>query len=92
MGIGRVLTKWQHEMMRINDLHNVLMLALNNRLLPPELTRPRKILELGVGTGDWAVEVAKTYPACEVCVFISSMFRIRGFQGRPDAGVRRMTG
>ncbi|KAH6687974.1 UMTA methyltransferase [Plectosphaerella plurivora] len=55
-----------HEMVRINDLHNVLMLALNNRLLPSELTRPRKILELGVGTGDWAVEVAKTYPACEV--------------------------
>ncbi|KAH7375861.1 S-adenosyl-L-methionine-dependent methyltransferase [Plectosphaerella cucumerina] len=54
-----------HEMMRLSNLHEVLMLVFNNRLVPPELSRPRKILDLGSGTGDWAVEVAKTFPACE---------------------------
>jgi hypothetical protein len=52
-------------MMRLSNLHEVLMLVFNNRLVPPELSRPRKILDLGSGTGDWAVEVAKTFPACE---------------------------
>ena len=51
---------------RLNALHSVLTKALNNRLIPSALRSPRRILDLGVGTGDWAVEVARAYPACEV--------------------------
>ncbi|ROT38632.1 S-adenosyl-L-methionine-dependent methyltransferase, partial [Sodiomyces alkalinus F11] len=51
---------------RLEVLHWVLLKVLDGRLLPSQLSRPRKILECGVGPGYWAMEVAKTYPNCEV--------------------------
>lgn len=61
-----ILKRKQFEIARLSHLHRVLMKVMNNRLIPPALSRPKKILELGVGTGNWALEVAKAYPECEV--------------------------
>ncbi|KAH6702531.1 hypothetical protein VD0002_g7035 [Verticillium dahliae] len=56
----------EDEVDRLHILHWVLLQALDNRLLPSQLSRPRRVLECGFGAGDWAIDVAKAYPNCEV--------------------------
>lgn len=44
-----------------------------NRLYFPRVDNPRKILECGYGTGEWAVAVAEEYEDCEVSSLSSCM-------------------
>ena len=56
----------QDESERLQILHNVLNRVFDGRLIFPPLTRLRRILECGYGTGGWACEVAEQNPRCEV--------------------------
>ncbi|OLN95530.1 Demethylmenaquinone methyltransferase 3 [Colletotrichum chlorophyti] len=60
------LTGYQDEIERLQLMHVVLSIVFENRLLFPPVTRPRRILECGSGTCDWAIDVAQQYPTCEV--------------------------
>ena len=57
---------FQDESERLRILHNVLNRVFDGRLIFPPVTRPRRILDCGFGTGDWASEVAEQNPRCEV--------------------------
>ncbi|OBR12300.1 UMTA methyltransferase [Colletotrichum higginsianum IMI 349063] len=59
-------TGLQDEVERLQIMHVVLSVVFENQLLFPPITRPRRILECGFGSGDWAIEVAQRHPSCEV--------------------------
>jgi hypothetical protein len=48
----------------------------NDRLFFPPLDYPRRILELGYGRGNWAVNMAQMYQESEVCYYIQSVTSI----------------
>ncbi|KAF8849992.1 UMTA methyltransferase [Acephala macrosclerotiorum] len=56
----------EDEVERLNIFHNVLGRVFDGRLIFPPITRPRRILDCGYGTGAWAAEVAEQFPRCEV--------------------------
>lgn len=56
----------QEEIERLQITHNVLNRVFDGRLLFPPLTRPRRILDLGYGSADWAIEVAEQNERCDV--------------------------
>lgn len=49
-------------------MHQIFNMMFDNRLIFPPIPRPRRILDLGYGSGSWAIEVAEQYPECEVGV------------------------
>ncbi|MCJ1244978.1 hypothetical protein MMC30_002179 [Trapelia coarctata] len=51
---------------RLEAQHQVLNIVFDNRLVFPPLSNPQSVLDLGYGAASWAVEVADTYPDCEV--------------------------
>ncbi|MCJ1300456.1 hypothetical protein MMC08_003253 [Hypocenomyce scalaris] len=55
------------EMDREDMKHHMSMLLMNGRLhLAPIGSNPQKILDVGTGTGIWAIEMGETYPTTEV--------------------------
>jgi tRNA G46 methylase TrmB len=56
----------QDEIARLEVMHGVLNSLFDNRLIFPPIRSPRRILDLGCGSGDWAVDVAMSYPNAEV--------------------------
>ncbi|KUJ06271.1 UMTA methyltransferase [Mollisia scopiformis] len=56
----------EDEIERLNISHNVLSRVFDGRLIFPPISRPRRILDCGYGTGAWAGEVAERFPRCEV--------------------------
>ncbi|KAF5864000.1 hypothetical protein ETB97_008935 [Aspergillus alliaceus] len=61
-----ILPNDEREQERLDLLHHVFRLCLDGRLCRTELTNPQKILDVGTGTGIWAIEVADDYPSAEV--------------------------
>ncbi|KAF7351060.1 Methyltransferase str3 [Mycena sanguinolenta] len=51
---------------RLDAQHNGIARYLEHKLAPVDLGKPRKILEIGSGSGAWAIQAAKTYPDAEV--------------------------
>ncbi|TFY65782.1 hypothetical protein EVG20_g5304 [Dentipellis fragilis] len=52
---------------RLDTMHNAVDNYLGHKLTPaPSLGHPRKILELGAGSGAWAIQAAKQFPDAEV--------------------------
>ncbi|KAH6966463.1 S-adenosyl-L-methionine-dependent methyltransferase [Fusarium venenatum] len=47
-------------------MHGVLSGLFDRRLIFPPIRSPRRVLDCGCGTGDWAMEVATQYPDSEV--------------------------
>lgn len=47
-------------------IHNVFYFLLNKQLTTVPLHNPTKVLDIGTGTGDWAINVAEDFPDCEV--------------------------
>ncbi|KAK2775225.1 UMTA methyltransferase [Colletotrichum kahawae] len=56
----------EDEIERLQMMHYLFSIVFENSLIFPPITRPRRILECGFGTGDWAIEVAQQHPSCEV--------------------------
>ncbi|KAK4222787.1 S-adenosyl-L-methionine-dependent methyltransferase [Podospora fimiseda] len=54
----------QNEQLDIN--HHLLTIALDNKLHLAPLDKPRKALDIGTGTGIWAIDFADEFPNCEV--------------------------
>lgn len=55
------------ELDREDMKHHMMMLITNGRLHhAPIPSKPTKILDLGTGTGIWAIQVAEEYPSAEV--------------------------
>lgn len=53
-------------MAQSGELHSMLRMVFDNRLIFPPVSRPKLILECGFGAGDWSVDVAEQYPDAEV--------------------------
>ncbi|KAL2205017.1 S-adenosyl-L-methionine-dependent methyltransferase, partial [Sarocladium strictum] len=54
------------EQLRMTLLHRVYLHVLNNELTTVPLNNPEHILDIGTGTGEWAIRVAELFPLCEV--------------------------
>ncbi|RCI10422.1 hypothetical protein L249_4414, partial [Ophiocordyceps polyrhachis-furcata BCC 54312] len=54
------------EVSRLELMHSVLRKVFDDRLIFPPVNSPRRILDCGCGSGDWAVDVARRFPDCEV--------------------------
>jgi SAM-dependent methyltransferase len=54
------------EQTRLLLVHQVFMSAFNDEPTTVPLVNPSSILDVGTGTGEWAVEMADRYPDCEV--------------------------
>jgi len=51
---------------RLDAQHNGIAKYLENKLSPVDMGKPRKILEIGSGSGAWAIQAAKAYPEADV--------------------------
>ncbi|KAF5673783.1 methyltransferase [Fusarium heterosporum] len=56
----------EDEISRLEVMHGVLNCLFDERLVFPPIRSPRRILDCGCGSGDWAMEVATQYPDAEV--------------------------
>lgn len=51
---------------RLDLTHHILSLLLGGDLFKAPITEPKRILDIGTGTGIWAIDIADTFPAAEV--------------------------
>ncbi len=56
----------EDEQTRLQILHTVYLHMLDNELTTAPLHNPTHILDIGTGTGEWAMAIADQYPDCEV--------------------------
>ncbi|TRX98333.1 hypothetical protein FHL15_000978 [Xylaria flabelliformis] len=56
----------QDETLRLRLQHSVLTMMFDNRFIFPPIDTPRRVLDCGFGTGEWALQVAWEHPRCEV--------------------------
>ncbi|KAH8775734.1 UMTA methyltransferase [Hyaloscypha sp. PMI_1271] len=56
----------EEEEERLHIMHNVFSIIFEQRLIFAPINRPRRVLDLGHGTGSWALEVAELHSRCEV--------------------------
>lgn len=58
--------RFQGEIARLATIHRVFQHVFDQRLIFPPVSSPRRILDLGCGSGDWAAAVAEQYANAEV--------------------------
>ncbi|KAI0815775.1 S-adenosyl-L-methionine-dependent methyltransferase [Xylaria sp. FL0064] len=56
----------EDETLRLRIQHGALTMMFDNRFIFPPIDSPRRVLDCGFGTGEWALQVAWQYPRCEV--------------------------
>ncbi|KAF3797810.1 hypothetical protein GCG54_00011902, partial [Colletotrichum gloeosporioides] len=56
----------ESEQQRENMKHHMIVALCGNKLHNAPLSDPRKALDIGTGTGMWAIEMGETYPEAEV--------------------------
>lgn len=54
------------EQLRLTIQHQVLMHAFDGELTVAPLSNPTHVLDVGTGTGEWAIRFAELFPGCEV--------------------------
>lgn len=63
----RSLRRGQEEAQRLQLFHHIFHVLFDKRLIfPSPIPNPRRILDCGFGSASWAIEVADSYPRCEV--------------------------
>jgi ubiquinone/menaquinone biosynthesis C-methylase UbiE len=60
------LTSEQREANRLDLQHHLFAKTFGNRLYFAPLNEPRNALDIGTGTGIWAIEFADEFPNCHV--------------------------
>jgi hypothetical protein len=73
---------FQDEAERLELQQRVFNRVFDDRLIFPPVSRPKKVLDCGYGSGAWAVEVAEEYPECEVRTPVKAPFSSRGMLRR----------
>ncbi|KAK0711774.1 S-adenosyl-L-methionine-dependent methyltransferase [Lasiosphaeris hirsuta] len=71
------------EQERLDITHHLFSLTLNGALCVSKLDAPKRILDLGTGTGIWAIDVGDLYPAAEVIGTDLSPIQSRWFVPHP---------
>ncbi|KAL4916958.1 S-adenosyl-L-methionine-dependent methyltransferase [Aspergillus aurantiobrunneus] len=56
----------EDEAERLDLQHRIFSRVFDNRLVFPPISRLRRVLDCGYGTGSWAIDVAEQNPECEV--------------------------
>ncbi|KAL2292650.1 hypothetical protein FJTKL_07756 [Diaporthe vaccinii] len=56
----------EEEAQRLQLFHHVFHILFDRRLIFPPIPNPRRILDCGFGSASWAIDVADSYPRCEV--------------------------
>lgn len=56
----------QREADRLDLQHHILRMTYGNRLYFAPVKDPRRCIDIGTGTGIWAVDFADDHPECEV--------------------------
>ena len=58
------LTSRQKELDRLDLIHQMMKIAIRDKLhlAPLEQDKPMKILDIGTGTGIWAIEMGRFFP------------------------------
>lgn len=51
---------------RLDMLHEMMMVLLDRKLFRAPVKSPRRVIDLGTGTGIWAIQFADEFPAAEV--------------------------
>jgi len=65
-GTPYIKTNGAPEWERLDDMHNGINLYFDNKLTSAPLDNPERILELGAGSGAWAIQAARQFPRAEV--------------------------
>lgn len=62
-----VMPNDESELDRLDLTHNMLKISMNMRLFDATLSKaPKNILDVGTGTGMWAIEMADEYPEADI--------------------------
>lgn len=56
----------QAELDRLDLKHHIMMLLCDNHLHLAPLVKPEKVLDIGTGTGIWAIQMGDQYPESTV--------------------------
>ena len=57
----------ESELDRLDLMHQMLRICLGNKLfLAPIVEKPSSILDIGTGTGIWAIEMGDDYPDTDI--------------------------